>query len=72
LALEILRLAKEKSTNSYSQLMVAANAFSNDAETKIVDVSEIPDGWQVWMQDQNHWQTSKKVMESKRYFGTVR
>jgi phosphoglycerate kinase len=26
--------------------MVAANAFSNDAETKIVNVDSIPDGWQ--------------------------
>ena len=25
---------------------MAADAFSNDAETKIVDVSTIPDGWQ--------------------------
>jgi hypothetical protein len=34
------------------------NAFSNDAETKIVDV-DIPDGWQGLMQDQNLWLTSK-------------
>jgi phosphoglycerate kinase len=26
--------------------VVAANAFSNDAETKIVNVDSIPDGWQ--------------------------
>jgi phosphoglycerate kinase len=47
LALEILRLAKEKGVQIHIPVdVVAANAFSNDAETKIVDVSEIPDGWQ--------------------------
>jgi hypothetical protein len=30
-------LAKKKGTNSYPVDVVAANAFSNDAETKIVD-----------------------------------
>jgi phosphoglycerate kinase len=39
--------------------VVAANAFSNDAETKIVNVDSIPDGWQGLMQDQNLWLTSK-------------
>jgi len=47
LALEILRLAKEKGVQIHIPVdVVAANAFSNDAETKIVDVREIPDGWQ--------------------------
>ncbi|WP_074721111.1 phosphoglycerate kinase [Flavobacterium frigoris] len=47
LALEILRLAKEKGVQIHIPVdVVAANAFSNDAETKIVDVNEIPDGWQ--------------------------
>ncbi|MEZ7506146.1 phosphoglycerate kinase [Flavobacterium sp. Arc2] len=47
LALEILRLAKEKGVQIHIPVdVVAANAFSNDAETKIVDVKEIPDGWQ--------------------------
>jgi phosphoglycerate kinase len=44
--LEILRLAKEKVQIHIPVDVVAANAFSNDAETKIVDVNEIPDGWQ--------------------------
>ncbi|MNX69770.1 Bifunctional PGK/TIM [compost metagenome] len=26
--------------------VIAANAFSNDAETQVVNVNEIPDGWQ--------------------------
>ncbi|MEZ7498458.1 phosphoglycerate kinase [Flavobacterium sp. Arc3] len=47
LALEILKLAKEKGVQIHIPVdVVAANAFSNDAETKIVDVKEIPDGWQ--------------------------
>ena len=47
LALEILRLAKEKNVQIHIPVdVVAADAFSNDANTKIVDVREIPDGWQ--------------------------
>ena len=47
LALEILRLAKEKNVQIHIPVdVVAANAFSNDAETQIVDVNKIPDGWQ--------------------------
>jgi phosphoglycerate kinase len=47
LALEILRLAKEKGVQIHIPVdVVAANDFSNTAETKIVDVREIPDGWQ--------------------------
>lgn len=47
LALEILRLAKEKGVQIHIPVdVVAANDFSNDAQTKVVDVREIPDGWQ--------------------------
>jgi phosphoglycerate kinase len=47
LALEILRLAKEKGVQIHIPVdVVAANDFSNDADTQIVDVNEIPDGWQ--------------------------
>ena len=47
LALEILRLAKEKNVQIHIPVdVVVADAFSNDAKTKIVDVREIPDGWQ--------------------------
>ena len=47
LALEILKLAKEKNVQIHIPVdVVAANAFANDAETKIIDVSKIPDGWQ--------------------------
>ncbi|WP_396156238.1 phosphoglycerate kinase [Flavobacterium sp.] len=47
LALEILHLAKEKNVHIHIPIdVVAADAFSNDAHTQVVDVREIPDGWQ--------------------------
>jgi len=47
LALEILKIAKEKGVQIHIPVdVVAANAFSNDAQTQIVDVRAIPDGWQ--------------------------
>ncbi len=47
LALDILHMAKEKNVHIHIPVdVVAADAFSNDANTQIVDVREIPDGWQ--------------------------
>jgi phosphoglycerate kinase len=47
LALDILHLAKEKNVHIHIPVdVVAADAFSNDAKTQIVDVREIPNGWQ--------------------------
>ena len=47
LALEILRLAKEKNVQIHLPVdVIAANAFSNDADTQIIDVDKIPEGWQ--------------------------
>lgn len=47
LALNILAQAKAKNVQIHIPVdVVAANAFSNDAETQIVDVTKIPDGWQ--------------------------
>ncbi|MEZ0007453.1 phosphoglycerate kinase [Flavobacterium sp. 28YEA47A] len=47
LALEILKKAKEKNVEIHLPVdVIAANAFSNDAETKVTDVKDIPDGWQ--------------------------
>ena len=47
LALEILKIAKGKGVQVHLPVdVVAANAFSNEAETQIVNVNEIPDGWQ--------------------------
>ncbi len=47
LALEILKEAKTKNVKIHLPVdVVAANDFSNDAKTKVVDVDKIPDGWQ--------------------------
>jgi phosphoglycerate kinase len=47
LALAILKIAKEKGVQIHIPVdVVAADAFSNDANTQIVDVREIPNGWQ--------------------------
>jgi len=47
LALQILHLAKEKNVHIHIPIdVIAADAFSNDANTQVVDVREIPDGWQ--------------------------
>jgi phosphoglycerate kinase len=47
LALAILHTAKEKNVHIHIPVdVVAANAFSNDADTKVVPVNAIPDGWQ--------------------------
>ncbi|MDU8884672.1 phosphoglycerate kinase [Yeosuana sp. MJ-SS3] len=47
LALKILEKAKSKNVIIHLPVdVVAANAFDNDAETKVVDVFSIPDNWQ--------------------------
>ena len=47
LALEILRLAKEKGVQIHIPVdVVAGDDFSNDANTQVVDVTNIPDGWE--------------------------
>lgn len=47
LAIEILKQAKEKGVQIHIPIdVVAADAFSNTANTKVVDVNHIPDGWQ--------------------------
>jgi phosphoglycerate kinase len=47
LALDILKIAKEKGVQIHIPVdVIAADAFSNDANTQIVDVRQIPDGWQ--------------------------
>lgn len=46
LALEILEKAKANNVHVYlPNDMVIADSFSNDAETKVVNSSEIPEGW---------------------------
>jgi phosphoglycerate kinase len=47
LAIEILKQAKEKGVQIHLPVdVIAADAFSNDANTQVVDVKNIPDGWQ--------------------------
>ncbi len=47
LALEILKQAKAKDVQIHLPVdVIAANGFNNDADTQIVDVNAIPDGWQ--------------------------
>ena len=67
LAIEILHKAKEKGVHIHIPVdVVAANAFSNDAETQIVDVREIPDGWQGLDAGPKSLENFKKIiMDSK-------
>ncbi|MFL1010580.1 phosphoglycerate kinase [Flavisericum labens] len=47
LALEILKHAEEKNVRVYIPVdTVAADDFSNDANTQIVNINAIPDGWE--------------------------
>jgi phosphoglycerate kinase len=47
LAMDILKKAKEKDVEVHLPVDVLAAAdFANDADTKVVDVDSIPDGWQ--------------------------
>ncbi|WP_298397454.1 phosphoglycerate kinase [Flavobacterium sp.] len=67
LALEILEKAKQKNVQIHIPVdVVAANAFSNDAETQIVDVREIPNGWQGLDAGPKSLENFKKIiMDSK-------
>ncbi|AWK03595.1 phosphoglycerate kinase [Flavobacterium crocinum] len=67
LALEILRLAKEKNVQVHIPVdVVAADDFSNTANTQIVDVTVIPDGWQGLDAGPKSLENFKKViLESK-------
>lgn len=47
LALDIMRIAKEKGVNLVlSNQALIADGFSNDANTQLCDPMEIPDGWE--------------------------
>ncbi|MEO1030792.1 MAG: phosphoglycerate kinase [Bacteroidota bacterium] len=47
LALDILKQAEAKGVNIHLPVdVVAADGFSNDANTQVVDVKHIPEGWQ--------------------------
>jgi 3-phosphoglycerate kinase len=71
LALEILRLAKEKGVQIHIPVdVIAADSFSNTANTQTVDVNEILMVGKVWTQVQNHWSSSKVIMDLKQSYGT--
>ncbi|MDX6180930.1 phosphoglycerate kinase [Flavobacterium sp. Fl-77] len=67
LALEILRLAKEKGVQIHIPVdVIAADDFSNTAKTQVVDVTAIPDGWQGLDAGPKSLENFKKViLESK-------
>jgi phosphoglycerate kinase len=67
LALEILRLAKEKGVQIHIPVdVIAADSFSNDANTQVIDVTQIPDGWQGLDAGPKSLEQFKKViLESK-------
>ena len=67
LALEILQMAKQKGVHIHIPVdVVAANDFNNEAEIKIVDVTQIPVGWQGLDAGPKSLENFKKViLESK-------
>ncbi|MFP9097500.1 phosphoglycerate kinase [Flavobacterium sp. RHBU_24] len=67
LALEILEKAKANNVQVHIPVdVVAADDFSNNANTKVVDVNDIPDGWQGLDAGPKTLENFKKViLESK-------
>jgi len=67
LALEILAKAKEKNVQIHIPVdVIAADDFKNDANTQVVDVTAIPDGWQGLDAGPKSLENFKKViLESK-------
>ncbi|HOZ74616.1 MAG TPA: phosphoglycerate kinase [Flavobacterium sp.] len=67
LALEILKKAKEKNVQIHLPVdVIAADAFSNEANTQTVAVDRIPDGWQGLDAGPKSLENFKKViLESK-------
>jgi len=67
LALEILEKAKAKNVQIHIPVdVVAADAFSNDANTQIVPANDIPDGWQgLDVGPKTLEQLNKVIMDSK-------
>lgn len=67
LALEILKQAKAKNVQVHLPVdVIAADGFKNDANTKVVDVDKIPDGWQGLDAGPESLKNFKKViLESK-------
>jgi phosphoglycerate kinase len=67
MALDILKQAKAKNVNVYIPVdAVIADAFSNDANTKVCDIAVIPEGWMgLDAGPESRTQFHKVVMQSK-------
>lgn len=62
-ALNVIATAKEKGVNlSLSVATVAADAFSNDANRKVVDIYNIPDGWEGMDASEESLEEWKKII----------
>lgn len=74
LARDILKQAAKKNVQVHIPVdVVAADKFSNDANTQVVDINEIPDGWKALMPDQNlSLFFIKSLWKVKRFYGTAR
>ena len=66
-ALNVIAAAKEKGVNlSLSVATVAADAFSNDANRKVVDIYNIPDGWEGMDASEESLEAWKKIILSSK------
>ena len=66
-ALNVIAAAKEKGVNlSLSVATVAADAFSNDANRKVVDIYNIPDGWEGMDASEESLEEWKKIILSSK------
>ena len=65
--------AKEKGVNlSLSVATVAADSFSNDANRKVVDIYNIPDGWEGMDASEESLENWKEIiLNSKTILGTA-
>ena len=62
-ALNVIAAAKEKGVNlSLSVATVAADNFSNDANRKVVDIYNIPDGWEGMDASEESLENWKKII----------
>jgi phosphoglycerate kinase len=69
LALEILRLAKEKGVQIHIPVDVTARKLFEYSQYTNRRCQRNSDGWQGG-RVQNHWSSSKVIMDSKTIFGT--
>ena len=66
-ALNVMKAAKEKGVNlSLSVATVAGDKFSNDANRKVVDIFNIPDGWEGMDASEKSLEEWKKIILSSK------